>query len=70
MTKAQANRLATVACDMIYHDQAGFIKGHSIFDQIDLAKDMIHYAEAEEQDRVIVVLDQEKAYDKIQHGYL
>ncbi len=70
MTKALANRLVQVADDLIHRDQAGFVKRWSIFYQIDLAKDMIHYAEAEEIDGIIVALDQEKAYNKIKHDYL
>lgn len=31
---------------------------------------MVNYAEATEEDGVIVALDQEKAYDKIAHDYL
>jgi hypothetical protein len=31
---------------------------------------MIHYAEAYEEEGVIIALDQEKAYDKIAHDYL
>ncbi len=31
---------------------------------------MIAYAEAEEHNRVIVALDQEKAYNRIKHDYL
>ena len=31
---------------------------------------MIDYAEVSEQNRLIVALDQEKAYDKIAHDYL
>jgi hypothetical protein len=31
---------------------------------------MIDYAEAIEEDRVIIALDQEKAYNKVDHAYL
>jgi hypothetical protein len=31
---------------------------------------MINYAEVMEEDRAIIALDQEKAYDKIKHDYL
>ena len=42
----------------------------SIYDQVKLAKMMVHYAEATEENGLIVALDQEKAYDKISHDYL
>ncbi|SJL06249.1 uncharacterized protein ARMOST_09585 [Armillaria ostoyae] len=70
MTKALAVKLARVAPTVIHEAQAGFVPGRSIFDQIDLAREMICLAEAEERNGVIVALDQEKAYDRISHDYL
>lgn len=69
-TKALANRLVKIAPQIINKAQAGFLPGRRITDQIKLAKMMISYAEATEQDGMIVALDQEKAYDKISHLYL
>ena len=70
MTKALANKLAEAAPTLVHRDQAGFIKGRSIYDQVKLAKLMIDYGRIMEQNGVIVALDQEKAYDKILHLYL
>jgi len=70
MTKALANKLAEVAPSIIHRDQAGFIKGRSIYDQVKLAKLTIDYGRIMEQNGAIVALDQEKAYDKILHPYL
>ena len=69
-TKALATRLANVVPDLIHPSQAGFIPGRSITDQTKLIRMMIHFAEAKEQNGLIVALDQEKAYDKIDHQYL
>ena len=69
-TKALAIRLAEVAHHAIHPNQAGFMPGRSIFDQVKLARMMIKYAEVTEKDGVIIALDQEKAYDKIMHDYL
>ena len=55
---------------IIHVNQAGFIPGRNIFDQVKLAKLMIDYAETTEENGVIIALDQEKAYDKITHDYL
>ena len=51
-------------------DQAGFIRGRSIFDQIDQTVTAINDARPKGINRAIAALDQEKAYDKIVHPYL
>lgn len=70
MTRALAMRVARVADALIHTDQAGFVPGRQIFAQIRLTQLMIDYAEAEEVNGMIVALDQEKAYDRIDHTYL
>ncbi len=70
LTKILANRVAEVAANLIHPDQAGFVPGRRIMDHIRLSKLMIDYAEAEEENGMIIALDQEKAYDKINHNYL
>ncbi|KAL1941465.1 hypothetical protein VTO73DRAFT_7282 [Trametes versicolor] len=70
MTKALASKLAEAAPAIIHEDQAGFIPGRRIFDHIKLSQLIIEYAEAEEINGAIVALDQEKAYDKVDHTYL
>jgi hypothetical protein len=69
-TKALTIKLAQIAPDLIHPAQAGFVPGRHIYDQIWLTKRIIELAEATEQNGVIVALDQEKAYDKIEHDYL
>ena len=70
LTKAIATRLTNIAPSIIHPDQAGFIRGRSIFDQIDQTATTINYARMKEINGAIVALDQEKAYDKIMHPYL
>lgn len=70
-TTALTLKLAKVAPSIIHADQAGFMTGRSIFDQVKLADLMTHYADTTEDCcGAIVALDQEKAYDKISHTYL
>jgi hypothetical protein len=70
LTKSLSIQLIhTIQC-MIHPDQAGFITGRSIFNHIRLTKIMIKYAEAMETNGAIIALDQEKAYDKVNHQYL
>ena len=70
LTKVMATRLTEIAPDIIHPDQAGFIRGRSIFDQIDQTATTINYAKLKGINGAIVALDQEKAYDKITHPYL
>lgn len=61
-------RVSKVATKLIHPDQAGFIKGRSIFDQTELIRLVMETTHRVEG--AIVCLDQEKAYDKIQHDFL
>ena len=70
ITTVLMNKLAIVTPNLINKCQAAFIKGHSIFDQINLVNRMIDLCELVNQDRAIIALDQEKAYDRIWHDYL
>lgn len=70
LTRIIASKLAMVAPSLIHPDQAGFIPGRQIFHHIKLTKLLIDQAEAEDLDGCIVALDQEKAYDKVNHDYL
>ena len=69
-TKAIATRLTEIAPSIIHPDQAGFIRGRSIFDQIEQTTTVINYAKLKKVNGAIVALDQEKAYDKITHPYI
>ena len=70
LTKVLALRLIVEIEHLIHPDQAGFIQNRTIFNQTHLVQTIINYAETTEENRAIVALDQEKAYDKIKHNYL
>ena len=70
LTKMLSVHLASHIHSLIHPDQTGFIPKRTIFDPIRLSQSMCAYADFMEQDGTIVALDQEKAYDKIDHHYL
>lgn len=70
LTKVMALQLNKHAHALIHNDQAGFVPRRSIFNHIRLAKAIINFAEITVENGTIVLLDQEKAYDKIKHDYL
>jgi hypothetical protein len=64
------NKLSPIAPHLVHKCQAAFIKGHSIFDQVNLVNCMTDLCELIGQDGMIIALDQEKAYDRVRHEYL
>ncbi|TFY50105.1 hypothetical protein EVJ58_g11185, partial [Rhodofomes roseus] len=69
-TRILTSRLGTMADTLIHEDQAGFVPKRHIENQTQTCRVLVDYAEALDEDGVIVALDQEKAYDKIDHAYL
>ena len=65
-----ALRLAEVAKNMIHEDQAGFVPKRSLYDHTKTTNLAIEYCEMMDRNGCIIALDQEKAYDKIDHEYL
>ena len=56
-TKEKAIRLAKATPNCIHKNQAGFMPGRDICDQVRLARLMVHYTEATEQNRLLIALD-------------
>jgi ribonuclease HI/exonuclease III len=69
-TKTIATKLGQVAKDLIDEDQAGFIPGRGLYDQTRTTHHVIEYCELIDFEGCVLSLDQEKAYDKIDHNYL
>ena len=69
-TKTIANRLRIVAPKLIHKDQAGFMPKRSIYDQTKIVELMIKWCDNTKNKGIIVCLDQEKAYDRIDLNYL
>lgn len=69
-TKILATRLGEATQKVIHNDQAGFVPGRDILDHVKLAGIVTEYCEVAEVNGCIIALDQEKAYDRIDHTYL
>ncbi|KAG8967571.1 hypothetical protein FRC05_002004 [Tulasnella sp. 425] len=69
-TKFLATSLAENVTMVIHEDQAGFVPGRDIADHIKLAQVVEEYCETAEINGCLVALDQEKAYDRIDHEYI
>lgn len=69
-TKIMATRLGRNVAGVLHPDQAGFVPGRDILDHVKLAKHVKELCDTTERNGVLVALDQEKAYDRIDHAYL
>lgn len=70
LMKTLSIQLASHIRSLIHQDQTGFIPKCSIFNPIRLSQTLCAYTDYMEEDSAIIALDQEKAYNKIDHHYL
>ena len=69
-SKAIAERLKKVLPKVISTDQAGYIKGRSIVDNIRTVEDVMFYTKNEDMPGVLIAIDFEKAYDSCSWSFL
>ncbi|KAI8521369.1 hypothetical protein Bbelb_011230 [Branchiostoma belcheri] len=70
LTKALANRLKVVAAEVVHRDQSCGILGRSIVDSVTPLRDIAAYANYKAIPCVFLALDQEKAFDRVDHQYM
>jgi hypothetical protein len=70
IAKLYAERLKKVLPEVIQEDQKAFLQGRQITENIRLTHDIIQNADIEESGGAIIFLDQQKAYDRVEWGYL
>jgi hypothetical protein len=70
LAKTLAGRIQPALSHIIRPNQTGFVEGRSILDNIFMAQEALGWAEESDQDLVLLLLDFEKAFDRIEWGFL
>ncbi|CAM2106491.1 unnamed protein product [Caretta caretta] len=70
VAKAISLRLGSMMADMIHSDQTYTVLGRSIFDNLFLVRDLLELERRDGLSFALLSLDQEKAFDRVDHGYL
>jgi hypothetical protein len=70
ITKVLNNRLASCITKVISDSQYGFIKGRYIMDGVVSLNEILHEVKRKKQSGVVLKIDFEKAYDKVNWHFL
>ncbi|KAK3556545.1 hypothetical protein QTP70_009454 [Hemibagrus guttatus] len=70
MSKALANRLRDIMDSVIQTDQTYCVPSRSIIDNVSLIRDILDVSRSLAVDLGLISLDQEKAFDRVEHQYL
>ena len=70
LTKITANRLRPTMKEVISEEQTCTFPGRNIFSNLFLVRELIYYTKEKNIEGYILSIDQEKAFDKVNHNKL
>ena len=70
LAKTITRRLQPYLSELIHVSQTGFMQERGIFDNITLFWEMVAFAKLHKQDLVVIFLDFEKAYDRVDWDFM
>ena len=69
-SKVITERLKTVMSSIVHQDQTCSVPGRSIFSNLQLVRDVLDMIDKTNETGILVTLDQEKAFDRVDHEFL
>ena len=69
-SKVITERLKRVMQSIVHKDQTCGVVGRSIFSNLQLIRDMLDMIDKTNETGILVTLDQEKAFDRVDHDFL
>ena len=69
-SKVITERLKRVMQSIVHKDQTCGVVGRSIFSNLQLIRDMLDMIDKTNETGILVTLDQEKAFDRVDHNFL
>ena len=68
-SKALAMRFKKIIRKLVYTDQTAYVQGSFIGESVRLIKDLLEYADQENEDGILFPADIEKVFDSVEHFF-